>query len=76
MKTFADLIKHGFKLSGHCRRCGVHRDIDLAQCPPGRSYVGARFKCQACGGGVEITLSQIVTSNDERSPALDKWRER
>lgn len=76
IKTFADLIEHGFKLHGTCRGCGVNRDVDLARCPPGRSYVGQRFKCRNCGSSVMITLSKIVTSNDGHNPALDKWRER
>lgn len=76
LSTFADLIRHGYRLSGHCRRCGVHRNIDLTRCPPSRSYVGARFKCRACGSPVAISLSQVVTSNDGASPALDRWRER
>ncbi|MBC7280058.1 hypothetical protein [Hoeflea sp.] len=76
MKTFADLIRHGYNLSGHCRACSVHRDIDLTQCPPARPYVGARFKCRACGGAVMISLSKTVISNDAPIPALDRWRER
>jgi len=76
LHTFGDLRRHGYKLTGHCRRCGVHRDIDLANCTADRDYVGARFKCRDCGGGVEITLSQIVTSNSDVLPGVDRWRER
>lgn len=76
LNTFGDLLKHGYNLCGHCRQCGVHRDIDLTGLPPDRVYVGARFKCKACGGKVEITLSQIATASDARLPALDRWRER
>jgi len=76
LKTFGDLLDHGYKLSGYCRGCALHRYIDLTKCPAGRGYVGARFKCRDCGGGVEITLSQIVTSNGAHLPALDRWRNR
>ncbi|KGF68544.1 hypothetical protein LL06_16005 [Hoeflea sp. BAL378] len=72
--TFGDLLRHGYKLSGFCRGCSVHKDIDLAQCPAGRSYIGARFKCAACAGSVTITLSQIRTGNDAPLPALERWR--
>ncbi len=74
LRTFGDLLRHGYKLTGHCRHCGVHRDIDLTRCPAARDYVGARFKCRGCAGKVEISLSQIVTSNDSSLPAIDKWR--
>tara|TARA_R100000655_G_scaffold97713_1_gene140757 strand:- start:106 stop:456 length:351 start_codon:yes stop_codon:yes gene_type:complete len=74
LKTFGDLLRHGFKLSGFCRRCSVHRVIDLAKCPPDRPYVGARFKCRDCAGAVEITLSQIVTGSEAHLPALERWR--
>jgi len=76
LQTFGDLLKHGYKLSGHCRGCSVHRDIDLAACPPDRNYVGARFKCRTCAGPVEITLSQAVTGNSDVLPGIEKWRER
>lgn len=76
ISSFADLVEHGFKLNGTCRGCGVNRDVDLARCPPGRTFVNQRFKCRDCGSSVMITLSKIVTSNDEAIPALDKWRER
>lgn len=74
--TFGDLLRHGYKLTGFCRRCSVHKDIDLAACPADRPYVGARFKCRVCRGGVDITLSQIVTSNADTLPAMERWRER
>jgi transcription elongation factor Elf1 len=74
LKTFGDLLTHGYKLSGHCRRCGVHRDIDLAKCPTDRDYVRASFRCRNCGGMVEITLSQISTSKYSHLPAIEKWR--
>lgn len=76
LQTFGDLIRHGYKLTGFCRQCGVHKDVDLTALAAERLYVGARFKCKACGGRVEITLSQVVTSNSGENPALAKWRER
>lgn len=76
LNTFGDLLRHGYKLTGHCRRCGVHRDIDLAACPADRVYVGARFKCRACSARVDFTLSPIRTSNSGENPALSKWRKR
>ena len=76
LKTFGDLLRHGYKLSGHCRRCSVHKGIDLTRCPSDREYVGARFKCRACGSQIDISLSQIVTSNNAHSPSLDRWRGR
>lgn len=76
LKTFGDLLQHGYKLSGHCRRCSVHRDIDLNAVPADRDYVGARFKCRDCGGGVEITLSKAAIADSGHPPALDRWRER
>ncbi|EDQ33974.1 hypothetical protein HPDFL43_05955 [Hoeflea phototrophica DFL-43] len=76
LRTFGDLILHGYKLTGFCRRCGVHKVIDLAAVRPNRVYVGATFRCKACNGAVEITLSPIATSNSDATPALDKWRER
>lgn len=74
LETFADLLRHGYRLAGFCRRCGVHKDIDLALCPANRDYVGARFKCRACSGYVSMTLSQIRTGGDAHMPALDRWR--
>lgn len=47
--TFGDLLKHGFKLHGHCRGCGINKDVDLTQPAPERSFVNQRFKCWACG---------------------------
>lgn len=76
LRNFADLLKHGYKLCGYCRACGVHRDIDLAHCPAAQSYIGSRFRCRDCGSSAEITLSQIKISNDSHSPTLDKWRSR
>lgn len=76
LETFGDLLRHGYKLAGHCRRCSVHKLIDLAQCPVGQPYVGARFKCRSCGGAVEITLSPARTGNEAPLPALERWRER
>jgi len=76
LKTFGDLLRHGYKLSGHCRRCSVHKDIDLTAVRPEREYVGATFKCRTCGGKVEITLSPIKTGDTASLPALERWRER
>jgi hypothetical protein len=76
LKTFGDLIRHGFRLTGFCRRCGVHKDIDLSAVPPERVYVGARFKCRGCAGKVDITLSPLLTGGGAVSPALDRWRGR
>lgn len=75
LKTFGDLLRHGYKLTGFCRRCGVHKDIDLAAVPADRVYVGASFKCRACSGKVEITLSPASTGGADM-PTLDRWRER
>lgn len=74
LKTFADLIEHGYRLNGTCRGCGVNRDVDLARCPPGRTFVNQRFKCRDCGASVMITLSLIVTSSEGHLPALARWR--
>ena len=74
LQTFGDLLRHGFRLSGFCRTCGVHKDIDLAACPADRVYVGARFKCRNCRGRVDITLFPICTANETSLPALDRWR--
>jgi hypothetical protein len=74
LHTFGDLLRHGFRLTGFCRTCGVHKDIDLAACPADRVYVGARFKCRTCCGRVEITLSPIKASNDVHMSTLAKWR--
>jgi hypothetical protein len=76
LETFGDLLRHGFQLTGHCRSCGVFRDIDLAACPADRPYVGARFKCRDCSGRVDITLSPIRTSNSAPPDALERWRGR
>lgn len=76
LHTFSDLLRHGYRLTGFCRACGVHKDIDLAACPPEQDYVGARFKCRACGGRVEVTLSPIRTSNSATLEALERWRVR
>jgi len=76
LQTFGDLLLLGYKLSGHCRRCSVHRDIDLTAVPAERSYINAPFKCRDCGGKVEITLSQVVTSTSANLPGLERWRER
>ncbi|MGJ8570407.1 MAG: hypothetical protein ACSHXI_06890 [Hoeflea sp.] len=76
LQTFGDLLRHGYKLTGHCRRCSVHKDVDLTVLPPDRLYVGAKFKCRDCGGPVEITLSQINTGSKAALPALDRWRKR
>ena len=74
LQTFGDLLRHGFRLTGFCPTCGVHKDIDLAECPADRVYVGARFKCRTCRGRVEITLSPIRTSNKAPPEALERWR--
>lgn len=74
LETFGDLLKHGYRLTGHCRGCSVFRDIDLAACPADRPYVGARFKCRTCRGRVEVTLSQIVTGGGGHLPVLERWR--
>jgi hypothetical protein len=74
LNTFGDLLRHGYKLCGHCRLCSVHKDIDLTALPPDRVYVGARFTCRDCSGRVEITLSQIETASDSILPAIDIWR--
>ena len=74
LQTFGDLMRHGYRLTGFCRTCGVHKEIDLAACPAGRVYVGARFKCRQCRGRVDITLSPIRTANDSPVAALDRWR--
>lgn len=74
LQTFGDLLRHGFRLTGFCRTCGVHKEIDLSACPVERSYVGARFKCRKCRGRVEITLSPIRTSNSAPPEALERWR--
>ena len=76
LNTFGDLLRHGYKLCGFCRQCSVHRDIDLSAVPAVRVYVGARFKCRACGGRVEISLSQIVTSHSDNLEAVERWRQR
>jgi hypothetical protein len=76
LKTFGDLLRHGYKLTGFCRQCGVHKDIDLTAVPAERVYVGARFKCQVCAGRVEMTLSQIAAGGEGHLPALDRWRRR
>ena len=76
LSTFADLIRHGYRLCGFCRQCGVHRDIDLSRCPPERSYIGALFKCRDCGSVAAITMSQIKTGSETFSPALEQWRTR
>lgn len=76
LKTFADLIRHGYQLNGTCRGCGVNRDVDLARCPADRTYVNQRFECRDCGSSVMITLSKIIISSEGYNPALDKWRER
>jgi hypothetical protein len=72
--TFGDLLEHGFKLNGTCRGCRVNRDVDLARCPPARTFICQRFQCRDCGASVMITLSKIQTSGDEHLSALDKWR--
>lgn len=76
LETFGDLLKHGYKLAGHCRKCSIFKDIDLTKLPPKRPYVGARFKCRRCGGSVQVTLSQIQTGgeNPAYDAALAKWR--
>lgn len=76
LRTFGDLVRHGYRLTGFCRPCGVHKEIDLASCPADRVYVGARFKCRTCSGRVDITLSLIRTSNSEPPEALERWRGR
>ncbi|WP_417423535.1 hypothetical protein [Hoeflea sp.] len=76
LATFGDLLKHGYRLNGTCRDCRVNRDVDLANCPAERTYVGQRFKCRDCGSSVMISLSQIVTCRDGPLEALDKWRSR
>lgn len=76
IRTFGDLLAHGFKLNGTCRACGVNRDVDLACCPPARTFVRQRFKCRDCGASVMIALSKIHTSGDEHLPVLEKWREK
>tara|TARA_R110002020_G_scaffold150446_1_gene327136 strand:+ start:829 stop:1086 length:258 start_codon:yes stop_codon:yes gene_type:complete len=76
LRTFGDLIRHGCKLTGFCRRCSVHKAIDLGAVRPDRVCVGARFKCRACGGAVEVTLSPVETGGHSDPPALEKWRER
>jgi len=74
LDTFADLIRHGYRLHGTCRGCGKSHDVNLFECPSDRSYVGARHRCRDCGGSVMITLSKIVTSSDAHLPALNRWR--
>jgi hypothetical protein len=74
IKTFGDLIKHDYRLNGTCRGCGVNRDVDLAQCPPRRTFIGQRFKCRDCGASVMITLSPIHTCNDAPLPGIERWR--
>jgi len=74
LQTFGDLLRHGYKLTGFCRRCSVHKDIDLTAVPGDRKYVGSRFKCRACGSRVEITLSPVSTGGGADLPALDRWR--
>jgi hypothetical protein len=76
INTFADLIRHGYRLNGTCRGCGVNRDVDLARCPPDRTFVRQRFKCRDCGSSVMIILSQIATCNQGIPAAIDRWRER
>ena len=76
LNTFGDLLRYGYRLTGYCRQCGVHKDIDLTALPADRSYVGARFKCQVCAGRVEMTLSQIAATREGHLPALDRWRRR
>jgi hypothetical protein len=74
LETFGDLLRHGYKLTGFCRQCGVHKDIDLTATPAERPYVGTRFKCRACSGRVDITLSQITTGGNGHQHALERWR--
>jgi hypothetical protein len=76
IETFSDLLKHGYRLNGTCRGCGVNRDVDLMRCPPMRTYVGQRFKCRDCGSSVMVTLSKIITSNDAHLQQLERWRSR
>ncbi|MCC0033737.1 MAG: hypothetical protein H6887_00565 [Hoeflea sp.] len=74
LRTFGDLIRHGYQLTGYCGRCSVHKMIDLTNPDPDRPYVGAKFKCRDYEGSVQITLSQIEKRNDAHLPALDRWR--
>ena len=76
LQTFGDLLRHGYELTGYCRGCGVHRDIELTKLSADRHYVGTRFKCRHCGAAVAITLSQIENSGNNSAyyAALEKWR--
>jgi hypothetical protein len=75
LKTFGDLLRHGYLLHGHCRACERHEVIELAACPVDRSYIGARFRCRDCRGIVGVTLSKAVVAGDDHLPALERWRQ-
>jgi ribosomal protein S14 len=74
LKTFGDLLRHGYRLTCHCRPCGRHDEMDLAKLPADRRYVGAKFKCRECGGSVSITVTRIAPGNEHSIEALERWR--
>lgn len=60
--TFGALVENRITMFGHCPRCEVYRDIDLATIEPSRVYINAQFKCRDCGGRVQIYISGAAAS--------------